>query len=372
MKRKKNSSVEDLNELLKLYNLPEIRDLNEISPSLLVALYESLRGSRLPIRNRKDRSAAGKVWHIKELLKSISQDVLRTDLSHIDPRSVCSRDRRTLLCLVEVLVSIGRILCQSRCEAGEVGDSTIAQSTTDDAASSDSCSETIDNSCAPSSSSSCRTLPRKCCHSLSDTHLTDLSTITTLSCTDSPAVKLRTTKVSQHNRKVFGSPVVRRGTAKWKFARGQARSDKYPSMTNSPRAIVGASKRPYQDSTSSHRCELHMNVNPKTSSALHTNHAITQDPLSFFTDSSPQVTAFKIVAHSPYEKYLKARQGIAARLSAHLLPLEDTPTKYQFRRRKHSSTNQDCNTARKGDWRVQDLMTSVGSSTSSDVSFYED
>lgn len=103
-------AVTDLNDLLRLFDLPTVEHINETSSSLLIGLYECLSGTRLPIKDRKDKSSAAKLRNLQLLLQTISHKVHNADLSCINAEHVCQGDVRANRKLVEVILGLGRIL----------------------------------------------------------------------------------------------------------------------------------------------------------------------------------------------------------------------------------------------------------------------
>ncbi|OLL25135.1 Centrosomal protein [Neolecta irregularis DAH-3] len=100
------------NLLLAALYLPTVAHPLEITPNLLIAFYESLLKSRLPIpiHDRLDNSDSARLRNIKLLIGTAAVDVLNVDLSHIDPVAVVNRNPTAILDLVQVLVGVGRLL----------------------------------------------------------------------------------------------------------------------------------------------------------------------------------------------------------------------------------------------------------------------
>src|SRR5271156_4281167 len=95
-----------LNLLLSRHYLPTITHPSEITPSLLLALYESLIQSRLSSLDRKDKSPTTQIRNIKLLLGEL---VMKGwDVGLIDPVGVVEREESSLMDLIEVFVEIGR------------------------------------------------------------------------------------------------------------------------------------------------------------------------------------------------------------------------------------------------------------------------
>jgi hypothetical protein len=94
------------NTLLSRNYLPTISHPSELTPSLLIALYESLIHSRLSAIERKDKSSTAQIRNIKLLLGEMV--MTGWDVGGIDPVGVVEREESCLMDLVEVFVEIGR------------------------------------------------------------------------------------------------------------------------------------------------------------------------------------------------------------------------------------------------------------------------
>ena len=95
-----------LNLLLSRHYLPTINHPSEITPSLLIALYESLIHTRLAAIDRKDKSPTTQIRNIKLLLGTMV--MAGWDVGLIDPVGVVEREESCLMDLAEVLVEVGR------------------------------------------------------------------------------------------------------------------------------------------------------------------------------------------------------------------------------------------------------------------------
>lgn len=110
MKASKGQTLRSMNTLFAAYELPTLNRANEASPNLIIALYESLKGVRLKLHDRKSRSTMNKIRHTKILLRTISRDVMRMDVSSLCPVKITHGDEEELLRLFEVIIAISRIL----------------------------------------------------------------------------------------------------------------------------------------------------------------------------------------------------------------------------------------------------------------------
>src|ERR1700738_3727106 len=95
-----------LNTLLSRHYLPTITHPSELTPSLLVALYESLIHTRLAALERKDKSSTAQIRNIKLLLGMMVME--GWDVGLIDPVGVVEREESCLMDLCEILIEIGR------------------------------------------------------------------------------------------------------------------------------------------------------------------------------------------------------------------------------------------------------------------------
>jgi hypothetical protein len=104
-----DSLTKDLNYLLAYLALPiTVNTPYDLTPSLLLAILESILRDRLPISvtTRESRTSAAKVEAMKVFLGVLEDDVLQTDigLSEIDPRRLAAG-------LWDEVVFVGETLC---------------------------------------------------------------------------------------------------------------------------------------------------------------------------------------------------------------------------------------------------------------------
>lgn len=102
--------VRELNGLLQTTNLPEVRSISEISPNLLIVLYEVLKQGRLNGYDRKDHSRTARIQSVKCLLQAISKDLVTVDLCSLDPRKICQNDPKSVCHLLDIMIPLCRIL----------------------------------------------------------------------------------------------------------------------------------------------------------------------------------------------------------------------------------------------------------------------
>ena len=106
--------VSQLNTLLISLNIPiPLISPTDLTPSLLIAVLESLLGMRIPYITHRDSSngsKASKVQHMKVFLGVLETDILKTDvgLSEIDPRRLADGEWDEVLFIAELLCWIGR------------------------------------------------------------------------------------------------------------------------------------------------------------------------------------------------------------------------------------------------------------------------
>src|SRR5271156_2227823 len=97
-----------LNAILSRNYLPTITHPSQLTPSLLIALYESLIRARLPAIERTSKSSTSvQIRNIKLLLGAMVMSGW-VDASVIDPVGIVEKEESCLMDLVEVLVEIGR------------------------------------------------------------------------------------------------------------------------------------------------------------------------------------------------------------------------------------------------------------------------
>ena len=105
--------VDPLNTLLERLGLPFVLDTPlDLTPSLLLAILESLLQSRLPILTsvRESRSDVAKVQAMKIFLGVLETDVLNEDvgLSDIDPRRLAAGEWEEVIFIAELLCWLGK------------------------------------------------------------------------------------------------------------------------------------------------------------------------------------------------------------------------------------------------------------------------
>ncbi|KAH9041984.1 hypothetical protein EDB85DRAFT_1857050 [Lactarius pseudohatsudake] len=105
--------VDPLNTLLDILGLPFVLDTPlDLTPSLLLAILESLLQSRLPISTsiRESRSDVAKVQAMKIFLGVLETDVLNEDvgLSDIDPRRLAAGEWEEVVFIAELLCWLGK------------------------------------------------------------------------------------------------------------------------------------------------------------------------------------------------------------------------------------------------------------------------
>lgn len=105
--------TEPLNDLLDRLGLPFVLDTPlDLTPSLLLAILESLLQSRLPVSSsiRESRSDVAKVQAMKIFLGVLETDVLNEDigLSDIDPRRLAAGEWEEVVFVAKLLCWLGR------------------------------------------------------------------------------------------------------------------------------------------------------------------------------------------------------------------------------------------------------------------------
>lgn len=106
--------VAQLNLLLTSLNLPiPLISPTDLTPSLLIAILESILGMRIPLINSKidsKQSKASKIQNMKIFLGVLETDILQKDvgLSELDPRRLADGEWEEVLYIAELLCWIGR------------------------------------------------------------------------------------------------------------------------------------------------------------------------------------------------------------------------------------------------------------------------
>ena len=103
--------VSQLNALLTSLQIPtSLISPTDLTPSLLVAIMESLMGMRIPVIERGSSSQVSKVQNMKIFLGVLETDFLQMDvgLSQIDPRRLANGELEDVCFIAELLCWIGR------------------------------------------------------------------------------------------------------------------------------------------------------------------------------------------------------------------------------------------------------------------------
>ncbi|KAF9476727.1 hypothetical protein BDN70DRAFT_995458 [Pholiota conissans] len=106
--------ADQLNDMLNSLNLPiSLISPTDLTPSLLIAILESILAIRMPIVDRdkeSKRSRASKIQNMKIFLGVLETDVLKADvgLSNVDPRRLADGECDEVYFVAELLCWIGR------------------------------------------------------------------------------------------------------------------------------------------------------------------------------------------------------------------------------------------------------------------------
>ncbi|KAH6902823.1 hypothetical protein BKA70DRAFT_1434442 [Coprinopsis sp. MPI-PUGE-AT-0042] len=103
--------VAQLNDLMEGLHLPiSIIAPTDLTPSLLIAILESLLGEKIPIPHRPSMGRTNSLQKVKVFLGVLETDVIQqpVGLSDIDPRRLADGGCEEVLFVAEVLVWIGR------------------------------------------------------------------------------------------------------------------------------------------------------------------------------------------------------------------------------------------------------------------------
>lgn len=371
MERQDARIVKDLNTLLKLYDLPRIRDITEATPSLLIALYECLVGSRLPISDTRGRAGSDKAGQIAALLKCISQDILRTDLTCIDPLRVSGGHKKALTYLVEILISIGRILTLPSIDADEheEGDSesdleesivsprTTSESSSDGRGSSSSHTNEVHKKPQGSRAPQVAT-PAK--------HAIERKILSRRMC--SPSVVTRPRKVSTpvRMRRELSEPHSRRRREK------RARNDQLRETDCDASYHKQSSSTSPDSAESPQLCEHHTRYAYQSLANLAGCSSPSPDSLRSIAEPPRSKQRRMIIIRSPRSKFSRARPPTNWRSMSDAVYQYREPSPIRNLTRQYPWVNGDQFSApRRDSSRVRDMMFSVISATNSDTSFYE-
>ncbi|KAK9371048.1 hypothetical protein V1509DRAFT_615626 [Lipomyces kononenkoae] len=132
--------VAELNILFSQYSIPESAAFFEqdgrtkaqgassveIHPNSLLDLYNALFDPDIRLARPVQETLASRVKSVKLLIGSISQDVLKMDLSFIDPLAVASGDEEAVRKLLLVIVTLGKIVKKNQSQADQTHELTKA------------------------------------------------------------------------------------------------------------------------------------------------------------------------------------------------------------------------------------------------------
>ncbi|KAJ6261855.1 hypothetical protein Dda_2654 [Drechslerella dactyloides] len=101
--------IPQLNTILKGTPLPPIRSINDITPSLLLDLYELLFRIKLAYATPRDLSAESQLRNIRVLIGHIAHDILKMDLSFLEPQKICMRDEKALGDFLRIFLGVAKL-----------------------------------------------------------------------------------------------------------------------------------------------------------------------------------------------------------------------------------------------------------------------
>ncbi|KAK6350022.1 hypothetical protein TWF696_006271 [Orbilia brochopaga] len=101
--------IPQLNTILKGTPLPPIRSINDITPSLLLDLYELLFRIKLAYATPRDLSADSQLRNIRVLIGHIAHDILKMDLSFLEPQKICMRDEKALGDFLRIFLGVAKL-----------------------------------------------------------------------------------------------------------------------------------------------------------------------------------------------------------------------------------------------------------------------
>jgi hypothetical protein len=128
-----------LNTLFSQYGIPasipvfkqDDRRSVQIHPNSLLDLYNALFDPDTPLARPVHESITSRVISVKLLIGTISQDILKLDLSYIDPLAVVAGDEDAIRELLRVVVALGMTVRQKQRLVAQMQE--LAQAVDDDA-----------------------------------------------------------------------------------------------------------------------------------------------------------------------------------------------------------------------------------------------
>ncbi|KAK9361867.1 hypothetical protein V1504DRAFT_474720 [Lipomyces starkeyi] len=131
--------LNELNTLFSQYGIPasipvfkqDDRRSVQIHPNSLLDLYNALFDPDTPLARPVQESITSRVKSVKLLIGTISQDILKLDLSYIDPLAVVAGDEDAIRELLRVVVALGMTVRQKQRRVAQMQE--LAQAVDDDA-----------------------------------------------------------------------------------------------------------------------------------------------------------------------------------------------------------------------------------------------
>ncbi|KAK6533590.1 hypothetical protein TWF694_002527 [Orbilia ellipsospora] len=101
--------IPQLNTILSATPLPPISKISDITPSLLLDLYELLFRIKLAYATPRDLSPDSQLKNIRVLIGHIAHDILKMDLSFLEPQKICDGDERALGDFLRIFLGVARL-----------------------------------------------------------------------------------------------------------------------------------------------------------------------------------------------------------------------------------------------------------------------
>ncbi|EPS42469.1 hypothetical protein H072_3577 [Dactylellina haptotyla CBS 200.50] len=101
--------IPQLNSILAATPLPPISSISDITPSLLLDLYELLFRIKLAYATPRDLSPDSQLRNIRVLIGHIAHDILKMDLSFLEPQKICDRDERALGDFLRIFLGVAKL-----------------------------------------------------------------------------------------------------------------------------------------------------------------------------------------------------------------------------------------------------------------------
>ncbi|KAF3902938.1 hypothetical protein AA313_de0210452 [Arthrobotrys entomopaga] len=101
--------IPQLNAIISATPLSPISKISDITPSLLLDLYELLFRIKLAYATPRDLSPDSQLKNIRVLIGHIAHDILKMDLSFLEPQKICDGDERALGDFLRIFLGVAKL-----------------------------------------------------------------------------------------------------------------------------------------------------------------------------------------------------------------------------------------------------------------------